>query len=371
MRSPTLVRIIFLGALLFSLALPASAATCLTGSTCTDWVCGGNLNFGANSVSIQLPPGRYYSNTMHCTATCTCPAGTDYVRLRGKIDIQPDSPPGTPVDYVLFAGKKYDDLIPAFEAQKNASTVQVEFFDDGLVSNCESLNPSTGGIVASFLYGGVNITSVECLSRNTTMSLDVGNDTDYEWNQLRSFRGPERVDFTESLKRYVRGGCWCRGCVLEPVSGNCTVPIVFKSKFPGNLTVNDVWMNFSRSAILGSIDYGLPYRKAEGGCWRIKYAGASSSGQTDYIAIPSGYSSGDCTTAPPTYKYDYPVATQPFSTDDAIDDAVFRLLNQSLDTDKDGRINVDYNLNMSFDADGKMGVQSMWGPVQMRLIVWS
>jgi hypothetical protein len=66
--------------------------------------------------------------------------------------------------------------------------------------------------------------------------------------------------------------------------------------------------------------------------------------------------------------YDHP------STDDAIDDAVYRLLNETLDTAiPKGILDdwVEYNGNMTFDAEGRIGVQALWGPLQMRLIVWA
>jgi hypothetical protein len=67
---------------------------------------------------------------------------------------------------------------------------------------------------------------------------------------------------------------------------------------------------------------------------------------------------------------------------DAIDDAVYRLLFQRLDRNHDSVIEkLDVNHDgvpdtffnpdkMWFDAQDKLGIQTMWGPEVFKLVVW-
>lgn len=192
--------------------------------------------------------------------------------------------------------------------------------------------------------------------------LDVGNDTDYEWAASTTFAGPETVEATGSVNRYVRGGCWCIGCIYDPASGNCTVPTVLKSEAAGNLSVDDVKVTFSRSTLVSEVAYGEPHRFSDGGCWRIQY-GREPDLFTPDTPIPQGYSCDG------VHQYTFESHSHP-NTDDAVDDAVYRLLNETLDLDGDGVMDIPYRDNMTFDAEGRIGVQTLWGPMEMRLIVW-
>ncbi|MFH1788371.1 MAG: hypothetical protein ABH834_03210, partial [Candidatus Altiarchaeota archaeon] len=69
---------------------------------------------------------------------------------------------------------------------------------------------------------------------------------------------------------------------------------------------------------------------------------------------------------------------------DAVDDAMYRLIDEKLDVDpKDGVIEM-LDLNgdevpdtyfkpesMWFDATDELGIQSLWGPASARLVVWT
>ena len=55
---------------------------------------------------------------------------------------------------------------------------------------------------------------------------------------------------------------------------------------------------------------------------------------------------------------------------DALDDAVYRLLRQ-LDLEDDGTVDVIFDPNkVRFELTRAGGVQSLWGPVKFKLIVW-
>jgi hypothetical protein len=201
----------------------------------------------------------------------------------------------------------------------------------------------------------------------TVMRLDVGNDTDYDMDYSTGATWPQRVDLASSVNHYVRSGCWCVGCISEyPAThtGNCTVPVIMKSDWPGNLTVDEINITLEVSKVINETAYGKSFRYSEGGCWQIAHMG----GTTPILPIPAAYSAGVCG-AP---NYDYLSGFAMPQTDDAIDDAVYRLLNGTLDEDGNGIIDITYDQDhMAFEAEGKIGVQNMWGPLKMRLIVWA
>lgn len=202
-----------------------------------------------------------------------------------------------------------------------------------------------------------------------SLFLDVGNDTDYDWTAPVDFTGPERLDLTGYLKHYVNNGCWCIGCIHDSATGNCTVPVVLTSDHAGNLTVDDVDLEYLLVRTVGEVSYGDSYRAGEGGCWVIQtgIAPVTYTGSVG-IPIPPGYE-GDCDSSWHQYITSDHV---PPNSDDAIDHAVYRLLNETLDANRNGIIEeVGYNENMTFDAEGKIGVQTLWGPVRMRLVVWT
>jgi hypothetical protein len=193
--------------------------------------------------------------------------------------------------------------------------------------------------------------------------IDVGNDTDDEWEIRRSFTGPQIIDVT-SVNRYVRGGCWCDGCVLDAGSSeNCTVPIVFRAHYPGKFTVNDVKISFAKFRIVNQTGYGNSFREQGDGCWGV----TDPSGLYGSLFPVPKDRPGLCAASTETY----PPAAVPYTTDGALNDAMYRLLNNSLDLDNSGAIDIALNDNMSFETEGQIGVQTLWGPVQMRLVVWS
>jgi hypothetical protein len=197
--------------------------------------------------------------------------------------------------------------------------------------------------------------------------IDVGNDTDYEWSAGHGFTGPQRLSIAGNVNRYVRGGCWCLGCHLDTDSGNCTVPIVFKSDITGNYSIDDIKLIYESDMTLAEVGYGTSFRKSQGGCWEIDgFSGPLT------VPIPPEYNGGNCLGPDYTYKFG---PHPPPKTDDAIVDATYRLLNDTLDTNQNGRLDPGDGFpdpaGMAFRADGKIGVQSIWGPVKMRLIVWA
>jgi hypothetical protein len=192
--------------------------------------------------------------------------------------------------------------------------------------------------------------------------LDLGNDTTIDWTDQMGAGGTRRIlGLSDNVYGFVRGGCWCMGCLVSG-DGSCLVPSLITSDMSSNFTVNTVDLMYHSSRILGAVPYYSSFRRSEGGCWEIQ----DSNNVRHLVPVPP---SRVCATA--DFAYNSSNHTAPV-TDDAVNNAVFRLLNETLDVSpRDGRIDMNYTINMSIDAEGKIGVQSLWGPLEIRLVVWS
>ncbi len=215
-------------------------------------------------------------------------------------------------------------------------------------------------ILALMLFAGFVCSADE-------LALDVGNDTGTDWTGDVSGPWPERLNLTEEVKRYVRGGCWCEGCVENPVTKSCCVPIVLSADIKGNLTINDADFAYRKSTVLAEVGYGESFRRNRGACWEVQHLG----GITSPVPVPQSYSGGVCMLPDYTYSTGFDPTSVEATTDASID-AMYRLLNGTLDAGGDGEIDLLYNdENMSFNVESSLGVQSMWGPMKVRLVVWA
>ncbi len=108
----------------------------------------------------------------------------------------------------------------------------------------------------------------------------------------------------------------------------------------------------------GRIGYGNVFLKKSGCNWTIRFEDDTNITES----IPDYYN-GDkkCYYTPENISYD---------ENDAIDDAIFRLL-QRLDSNKNRKIDIKFDSSMiEFDFSRAGGVRSLWGPITMKLIVW-
>jgi hypothetical protein len=126
---------------------------------------------------------------------------------------------------------------------------------------------------------------------------------------------------------------------------------------------NETGCSLDNRAILtikmsGSTSYGGVFPKSEGCNWDIEF----EDGSTSYGPIPSSYTgSSEC-------SYTLGNISQP--TQDAANDAIYRLLLR-LDLDDDGQIDIKFDPNqVDFDLSQVGGVRSLWGPAQLKLVVW-
>ena len=105
--------------------------------------------------------------------------------------------------------------------------------------------------------------------------------------------------------------------------------------------------------------YGDVYGKSDGCNWTIEF----SDGTTYKSALPEYYNgTANCfyTSSQVTSKHE-----------DAVSDAIYRLLTQ-LDINGDGRLELLFDPAMiNFEMSQASGVQSLWGPAEFKLIVWT
>ena len=110
--------------------------------------------------------------------------------------------------------------------------------------------------------------------------------------------------------------------------------------------------------MMSLVGYGGVFLNNDGCEWDIEF----EDGTTFTAPIPSSYTgTGECF---------YTAANISYIGNDAMNDAVYRLLNQ-LDLDDDGRVDLLFDPDMiKFEVSRAGGVQSLWGPAKFKLIVW-
>ena len=110
--------------------------------------------------------------------------------------------------------------------------------------------------------------------------------------------------------------------------------------------------------VKGSIEYGGTFTKKMGCNWTIQFED-----DTFIVANIPEYYNG-------TKSCTYTEANVTYDPEDAVDEAVYRLLD-SLDTNKNNKADIKFDSNMmdfSFSRSG--GIRSLWGPIILKLIVW-
>ncbi len=128
-----------------------------------------------------------------------------------------------------------------------------------------------------------------------------------------------------------------------------------------------------------NVSYDRRLRFSEGGFWNVSFDTGSGFGSKKYL-VPPGADCGDL-----CFNLTYAAGSPPAGLDayDAIDDSMYRLLFQRLDKDADSvveKLDTDHNgvadtyfnpEKMWFDAQDKLGIQTMWGPEVFKLVVWA
>jgi len=105
--------------------------------------------------------------------------------------------------------------------------------------------------------------------------------------------------------------------------------------------------------------YGNVYPSSEGCIWDIEFEDGSFMNDT---AIPITYTGGN--------NCSYTSSLIGGYEDDAINDAIYRLLS-GLDLDNNGKIDIVFDpAAVEFKTTGTGGVRSLWGPVAIKLIIW-
>ena len=237
--------------------------------------------------------------------------------------------------------------------------------------------------------------------------LDVANDTSppWEWNASGVYQSRERVwsdptDVAEKINGVLRRGCLsrvCLDCLME--EGSCLIPFSFRTMKPasaaltlvgGGLSADDINFSYWVVDTIAEVPYGRRLRFSEGGNWTVRYdnctlgAYGADIGYATYLVPPDADCGSLCFNI--TYLPLHPPGNPPdnsLDAHDAIDDAMYRLLDLKLDVSpKDGvieRLDVDRDgtpetcfdpEHMWFEAKDELGIQSLWGPESAKLIVW-
>jgi len=232
--------------------------------------------------------------------------------------------------------------------------------------------------------------------------LDVGNDSHrpWEWNTGDpNFVGPERVwtppDLVNikinDILRHGCGGLRCVGCYINGI--HCYIPFVFINGIPpemaaadirgGNLTVDEINFIYWIVTTLVNNSYRDRFRYSVGSRWGIEYHNQSG----DIVLTNGSYPVPDEYTGTELFEYSSASHAHP-GTHDAVDDAMYRLLNESMDRgdggfqvgdgvvdwfdfDRDGSYELAFHEDtMWFDSEDDLVTRSLWGPAVVKLIVW-
>jgi len=231
------------------------------------------------------------------------------------------------------------------------------------------------------------------------LSLDVGNDSisPWEWGTTNPDFVRERVFFGSPLdvvldkaQFILRHGCaapWCVGCKLA--GGDCLIPFVFQSgnyylggkvlpPVQGKIIVDDINFTYWVVETVENVSYDRRLRFSEGGNWTVSFDTGAGAGSKKYLVPPNADCKDLC------FDLMYTAGSPPTGLDeyDAIDDSMYRLLYQRLDKNHDNiieKLDTDHNgvadtyfnpERMWFDAQDKLGIQTMWGPQVFKLVVW-
>lgn len=285
-----------------------------------------------------------------------------------------------PTDYTVSSAGQYGLMSVEGDDLATSGVIEGGAEGDNVVFKVNSLQASQTGVWRSGVSQTLDLsattttTSTSTVVTTTTtstttttlvvvnLSFDVGNDTfsPWEWSHSGVGNVSEKTDsFADKLNYILGRGCDCSGCYTTGF--DCVIPLVFKSDAAGYLTASDLNLTYYSLNTVASNNYGGYFRRSSGGCWVIEHLG----GVSDVIQIPFGYNCGSM-----VFNYTNSSHSHP-NTDDAVDDAVYRLLNETLDLDGNGVMDIQFNNeSMRFWVDGDIGVQSMWGPATLKLIVW-
>jgi hypothetical protein len=204
-----------------------------------------------------------------------------------------------------------------------------------------------------------------------TFNLDVGNDDYYEYQRIwDSFELPiidtTRIDETGEFEVQAIS-CDCNKCTPKVEAGEryCMVPVKLReTNHEGRLIINNSNVLHTRLDELKNVTYGETYPRSSGGCWRVNY-GPPASPLTKTFSVPDGMVCG----INDYFNYTKVNHNLP-ETNDALVDAVYRLFNETMDQDNDGVLE-DYNPDEELvAAEGNVKGQALWGPLEVRLMVW-
>lgn len=209
-----------------------------------------------------------------------------------------------------------------------------------------------------------------------TFNLDIGNDGYYEvghqWPYSTTAPSIENEWVNETGEFISHAiSCDCPGCYAyaNPVSGErfCLVPVRIKdTNYAGTLSAYNANVSYTEYTELKNISYADVHARNQGGCWRVEYGSGATT--TLLFSVPGGM------TCPQEEINNYTGEHHaPPNKSDAVVDAVYRLMNQTMDENQDGILQDFQPLppdNQVIRADGEVKGQSLWGPIEVKLITW-
>ncbi|RLC76993.1 MAG: hypothetical protein DRJ03_27600 [Chloroflexi bacterium] len=119
-------------------------------------------------------------------------------------------------------------------------------------------------------------------------------------------------------------------------------------------------------AVRAYVGYGEPKRKSGGCNWTVEFY----DGTTSTLLVPLHHPGNEkCSYTNTTYR------DREYDNQSAIDDAVYRLftlLDEYTEGERDGRLDVKFDpRDIVIEATTVGGIRSLWGPIKVKLILWT
>ena len=206
------------------------------------------------------------------------------------------------------------------------------------------------------------------IAQEYLVRIDVAGDGVIERSFEDSSEWPQTVSEPYAFS-IAAASCSCSGCAQLEEDGvrYCMVPVAFSSTHEGVLTVDDALVEQARLSQIAGVDYGETFGRNIGGCWRVDYVNIDdplNPFEDEHVfSVPDDI---ECDIYF-TYKKD---DSAPPETNDALVDATYRLLNQTLDSNQDGVLDEGFSPGMIILVDPQIRGQAMWGPLEVRLLTW-
>ena len=222
----------------------------------------------------------------------------------------------------------------------------------------------------------------------SNLSIDVGNDSSepWEWDNSGPYFNDEQMAELnpDKINTILRHNCGCRGCIRNLTTNERIIPLTISSDSLGKITIENIQVEYNHLKVVEKAEYNDTFPTSDGARWTIAYFNRPAS-STDHLVVdlPMNYPGSD------TQSYTVSGCDRNLRIDeDAVDDAVWRLLNK-IDIKDRGDLGTNQKNcridkiqlpgggfrffdphEMYFKVHKHPITPQLWGPALVKLTVW-